>query len=239
MSNLIIGIFLVLFTLEFVVEFILNELNIRQVRKSRAAHAVPEFFQEKISKDDYEQSARYTLAKSRFQRWSEVYGRTVILFLLFGGLLPFLENLIIAMLPQSLANSLIRGVLFCLGVGVIFSLASLPIDLYSTFGIESRFGFNKTTLSLYFSDKLKGLILGIMIGGPFLYVVLWLMQATGEYWWIWAFVFITFFQLLMIIIVPTFIAPWFNKFEPLANGELRDRILALANQIGFNQAVFF
>jgi STE24 endopeptidase len=239
MPNLIIGIFLVLFIVEFVLEFILNELNIRQVRKSRAAQAVPDFFQEKISKDDYEQSASYTLAKARFQRWSEVYGRIVTLFLLFGGLLPFLETLIIAMLPQSLANSLIRGVLFCLGVGVIFSLASLPSNLYSTFGIESRFGFNKTTLSLYFSDKLKGLILGIMIGGPFLYVVLWLMQATGEYWWIWAFVFIAMFQLLMIIIFPTFIAPWFNKFEPLPSGELRDRIMALAKQIGFKASGIF
>jgi STE24 endopeptidase len=239
MPNLIIGIFLVLFIVEFVLEFILNELNIRQVRKSRAAQAVPDFFQEKISKDDYEQSASYTLAKARFQRWSEVYGRIVTLFLLFGGLLPFLETLIIAMLPQSLANSLIRGVLFCLGVGVIFSLASLPSDLYSTFGIESRFGFNKTTLSLYFLDQLKGLILGIMIGGPFLYVVLWLMQATGEYWWIWAFVFIAMFQLLMIIIFPTFIAPWFNKFEPLPSGELRDRIMALAKQIGFKASGIF
>jgi STE24 endopeptidase len=239
MPNLIICIFLVLFIVEFVLEFILNELNIRQVRKSRAAQAVPDFFQEKISKDDYEQSASYTLAKARFQRWSEVYGRIVTLFLLFGGLLPFLETLIIAMLPQSLANSLIRGVLFCLGVGVIFSLASLPSDLYSTFGIESRFGFNKTTLSLYFLDKLKGLILGIMIGGPFLYVVLWLMQATGEYWWIWAFVFIAMFQLLMIIIFPTFIAPWFNKFEPLPSGELRDRIMALAKQIGFKASGIF
>jgi STE24 endopeptidase len=239
MPNLIIGIFLVLFIVEFVLEFILNELNIRQVRKSRAAQAVPDFFQEKISKDDYEQSASYTLAKARFQRWSEVYGRIVTLFLLFGGLLPFLETLIIAMLPQSLANSLIRGVLFCLGVGVIFSLASLPSNLYSTFGIETRFGFNKTTLSLYFSDKLKGLILGIMIGGPFLYVVLWLMQATGEYWWIWAFVFIAMFQLLMIIIFPTFIAPWFNKFEPLPSGELRDRIMALAKQIGFKASGIF
>jgi STE24 endopeptidase len=239
MPNLIICIFLVLFIVEFVLEFILNELNIRQVRKSRAAQAVPDFFQEKISKDDYEQSASYTLAKARFQRWSEVYGRIVTLFLLFGGLLPFLETLIIAMLPQSLANSLIRGVLFCLGVGVIFSLASLPSDLYSTFGIESRFGFNKTTLSLYFLDKLKGLILGIMIGGPFLYVVLWLMQATGEYWWIWAFVFIAMFQLLMIIIFPTFIAQWFNKFEPLPSGELRDRIMALAKQIGFKASGIF
>ena len=239
MANLIIGIFLILFTLEFVVEFILNELNIRQVRKNTAAHAVPEFFQGRINVDEYEQSARYTLAKARFQRWSEVYGRVVILFLLFAGLLPLLDDLIIAMLPQSFLSSHTRGVLFCLSVGLIFSLASLPIDLYSTFGIESRFGFNKTTLPLYFSDKLKGVALGILIGGPFLFVVLWLMQATGEYWWLWAFIFITLFQLLMIIIFPTFIAPWFNKFEPLPSGELRDRILALANQIGFKASGIF
>ena len=239
MPNLIIGIFLILFTLEFVVEFILNELNIRQVRKSRAAQAVPEFFQDKISEDVYEQSVRYTLAKARFERWSEVYGRIVILFLLFGGILPLLDNLIISILPQSLSSSQITGVLFCLGVGVIFSVASLPIDLYSTFGIESLFGFNKITLRLYFLDKLKGLILGVLIGGPFLLVVLWLMQATGEYWWLWAFVFVAMFQFLMIIIFPTFIAPWFNRFEPLPSGELRDRIMALAKQIGFKASGIF
>jgi STE24 endopeptidase len=239
MPNLVTGIFLVLFTLDFIVEFILNELNIGQVRKSRAAQAVPDFFEGKISDDDYEQSARYTLAKARFQRWSEIYGRLVILFLLFGGLLPLFDKLIITMLPQSLSNRHISGVLFCLAVGVLFSMISLPIDLYSTFRIESRFGFHKTTLSLYFVDKLKGLMLGILIGGPFLFVVLWLMQAAGEYWWLWAFVFITLFQLLMIIIFPTFIAPWFNKFEPLASGELRDRILALTKQIGFKASGIF
>ncbi len=239
MSNFIIGIFLILFTLEFVVEFILNELNIRHVRKSKGAQAVPEFFQGKISDNEYEQSAGYTMAKARFQRWSEVYGRVVILFLLFGGLLPLLDNLIITMQPQTLFSRHMTGVLFCLVVGAIFSLASLPVDLYSTFGIESHFGFNKTTFSLYFSDKLKGLILGFLIGSPFLFVVLWLMQATGEYWWLWGFVFISLFQLLMIIIFPTFIAPWFNKFKPLASGELRDRILALAKQIGFKASGIF
>ena len=239
MANLIIGIFLLLFILEFVLEFILNELNIRQVRKNKAAHAVPKYFQGRVNEDEYEQSARYTLAKARFQRWSEVYGRILILFLLLSGLLPFIDDAIIIMLPQSLSNLHMTGVLFCLAVGLIFSLASLPVDSYSTFAIESRFGFNKTTVSLYFSDKLKGVVLGILIGGPFLFVVLWLMQATGEYWWLCAFVFITMFQLLLIIVFPTFIAPWFNKFEPLASGELRDRILALANQIGFEASGIF
>jgi STE24 endopeptidase len=109
----------------------------------------------------------------------------------------------------------------------------LPTDLYSTFGLEANFGFNKTTLRLYISDKIKGLILGLVIGVPFLFVILWLMQATGSYWWLWAFAFITGFQLLMIVIFPTFIAPWFNKFEPLKEGEFRDRILKLADQVGF------
>jgi STE24 endopeptidase len=239
MHNFIIGSFLVLFTLEFVIEFILNGLNIRHVRKSRAAEDIPEYFRGKISEDQYRQSVRYTLAKARFQQWSEVYGRIVILLILFGGLLPVLDDLINATVPQILPNRHFSGVLFCLVVGVVFSLTSLPIDLYSTFGIESRFGFNKTTVPLYFSDKLKTLILGLLIGGPVLFVVLWVMQATGEYWWLWVFAFITVFQLLMIIVFPALIAPWFNKFEPLANGELRERILALANQIGFKASGIF
>ena len=112
-------------------------------------------------------------------------------------------------------------------------LRRFPTDLYSTFGLEARFGFNKTTPTVYVMDKLKALFLGIMIGGPFLFVVLWLMGVMGRYWWIWAFLFISAFQLLMIVIFPTVIAPLFNKFEPLKEGEFRDRILALANQIGF------
>ena len=83
------------------------------------------------------------------------------------------------------------------------------------------------------TDRLKGLLLGILIGLPFLWVVLWLMEATGSYWWIWTFFFVSGFQLLMVIVYPTLIAPLFNKFEPLPEGELRNRILRLAEQVGF------
>jgi STE24 endopeptidase len=114
-----------------------------------------------------------------------------------------------------------------------FSFAGLPTSLYSTFALESRFGFNKMTLALYFADKLKASALGLLIGVPFLLILFWLMDATGDYWWLWAFAFITAFQLLMIVIFPTFIAPWFNKFEALPEGEFRRRILALAQQVGF------
>ena len=115
----------------------------------------------------------------------------------------------------------------------MFFVAGLPTSLYSTFALEAKFGFNKMTLGLYITDKMKAVILALVIGVPFLFVVLWLMDGMGHYWWLWAFAFTTGFELLMIVIYPTVIAPWFNKFEPLKEGELRERILALAAQVGF------
>ena len=110
---------------------------------------------------------------------------------------------------------------------------SLPTDLYATFGLETRFGFNKTTWKLYLADKLKGFFLGIAIGIPFLFAVLWLMEGTGSYWWLWVFLFVFAFQFLLLVLYPILIAPWFNKFEPLKDDELRERILTLADEVGF------
>jgi STE24 endopeptidase len=233
MEQLIVGLFLALFALEFVVEFGLNELNLRYVRTHRAEKNIPDFFQHKLSAEEYEKSVEYTLAKGQFQRWAEIYGRLVILIVLFGGLLPFLDRFSRDLSGRFFSISHAQGLIFCFGVAVVFSIASLPTDLYSIFRLEARFGFNKTTWKLYLTDRLKGLLLGILIGLPFLWVVLWLMEATGSYWWIWTFLFVSGFQLLMVIVYPTVIAPLFNKFEPLPEGELRNRILRLAEQIGF------
>jgi STE24 endopeptidase len=233
MEQLIVGLFLTLFVLEFVVEFGLNELNLRYVRANWAEKTLPDFFQRNMTAEEYEKSVRYTLAKGRFQRWAEIYGRLVILIILFGGLLPFMDRFSKDLANRffSIANA--EGLIFCFGVALVFSIASLPTDLYSTFELEARFGFNKTTWNLYLTDKLKGLLLGILIGLPFLFVVLWLMEATGSYWWLWTFLFVFGFQLLMVIVYPTLIAPMFNKFESLPEGELRNRILHLAEQVGF------
>jgi STE24 endopeptidase len=214
MENFIIALFLFLFLLEFFIEFILNELNLHYVRARWAERKIPDCFRDKIRAEDYEQSVQYTLARGSFGRWAEIYGRGVTLFVLFSGLLGSLDRTTNA-------------------VALIFALASLPTSVYSTFYLEAKFGFNKTTAGLYILDKLKAIVLGVLIGVPFLFVVLWLMDTMGLYWWIWVFGFILAFQLLMIVIFPTFIAPWFNKFEPLREGELRDRILALAKQLGF------
>jgi STE24 endopeptidase len=233
MEQLIVALFLIFFALEFAIEFILNELNLRYVRARWAEKKIPDFFQGKIGSDEYEKSVRYTLAKARFERWVAIYGRGVLLAVLFSGLLGWLDRFAGAFAQRFSLGMYGHGILFCLGIGLAFSAARLPINLYSTFGLEAKFGFNKTTIGLYITDKIKMLVLGLVIGVPFLLVILWLMDAMGRYWWIWAFVFISGFQLLMIVIFPTFIAPWFNKYEPLKEGEFRDRILALANQVGF------
>jgi STE24 endopeptidase len=233
MEQLIVALFLVFFALEFTIEFVLNELNLRHVRARWAEKQIPDFFRGKIGSDEYEKSVQYTLAKGRFERWAEIYGRCIMLAVLFSGLLGWLDRFSGGLAQRFSLGLYGHGLLFCLGVGLVFSITSLPINLYSTFGLETKFGFNKTTIGLYIADKIKALILGLVIGVPFLFVILWLMDVMGRYWWIWAFVFITGFQLLMIVIFPTFIAPWFNKYEPLKEGELRERILALAERIGF------
>lgn len=233
MEQTVVFLFLGFFALEFLVEFTLNEINLRHVRSRRAAAKIPTAFHGKLPPEEYEKSVEYTLAKGRFQRWGEFYGRLVILVLLFSGLLGLFDQVAGRWSQAFSLGAYGHGVLFCLAVGFYLIFTGLPTSLYSTFALESRFGFNKITLALYFSDKLKALILGVVIGAPFLLVILWLMDATGAYWWIWAFAFITVFQLLMIIIFPTFIAPWFNKFEPLPEGEFRRRILALAEHVGF------
>jgi STE24 endopeptidase len=233
MEQLIVGLFLALFALEFVVEFGLNELNLRYVREHWAEKRIPDLFQKNMSSEEYEKSVQYTLKKGQFQRWAEIYGRLVTLMVLFGGLLPFMDRFAKDLANRFFSITHAQGLIFCFGVALVFSVASLPTDLYSTFKLEARFGFNKTTWQLYLTDKLKGLCLGILIGLPFLFVVLWLMEATGSYWWIWTFFFVSGFQLLMMIVYPTFIAPLFNKFEPLPEGELRNRILRLAEQVGF------
>jgi STE24 endopeptidase len=234
MEQRIVSLFLFFFAIEFLVECVLNELNLRYVRARWAERRIPDLFRGRLSAEEYEKSVAYTRAKGRFQRWAAVYERLIVLALLFGGTLPFLDRLAGRLAQEFSLGAYAYGIFFCLGVGLLFSVAGLVTDLYSTFVLEARFGFNKTSIGLYIADKIKALFLGLAIAIPFLWVILWLMDAMGRLWWILTFVFIAAFQLLIIVIFPTFIAPLFNKFEPLKDGELRQRILALAERVGFH-----
>jgi STE24 endopeptidase len=232
MEHAIIALFLFFFSLEILTEFALNELNLRYVQ-ARQKEKPPELFANKIAANEYERSAAYTVAKGRFQRWATIYQAAIVLAVLFGGVLPLLDRAAASLEGAVALSGYAHGVFFCFGVGLLFSTAGLVTDAYSTFALEGRFGFNKTSLRLYLIDRSKALLLAIALGVPFLWIVLWLMDVTGPWWWVWAFLFVTVFQLVMIIIFPTVIAPWFNKFEPLKEGEWRTRILELAERVGF------
>ncbi|HKA33868.1 MAG TPA: M48 family metallopeptidase [Candidatus Binatia bacterium] len=231
-------LFLALFLVEFAVEFALNELNLAHAR-GRASAEIPAFFDGAMTRAEYEKSIAYTLARGRFGRWSSIYLTLVAFWVLFGGVLPAVDRF-----PRNLAAHLpawthAEGIIFCLAVAFIFGAASLPTGVYSTFVLEERFGFNKTTPAVYIADRLKGLALGFVIGVPFLFCVLWLMARAGPHWWFWVFLFIVAFQLLMVIVFPTLIAPLFNKFEPLKEGEFKQRILAMADKVGFRTGGIF
>ena len=239
MEKVVVGLFLTLFILEFFVEFALNEMNLLYVRSRASEGKMPDVFDGRLSTADYRKSVEYTLAKGKFQRAAAIYDIIVTLWVVFGGALPALNRIAEALGAGFPAGARATGIIFCVGVGLILSLLHLPTDLYSTFVLEERFGFNKTTPRLYATDKLKGLLLGLLIGVPFLFALLWLMDATGPYWWLWVFFFILGFQLLMVVLYPTLIAPLFNKFEPLKEGELRRRILEMAERIGFKAGGIF
>jgi STE24 endopeptidase len=239
MEKIVVGLFLTLFIVEFLVEFTLNEMNLLYVRKHSTDGKFPDVFEGRLSPADYRKSVEYTLAKGKFQRSAAIYDIIVTLWVVFGGALPALNRIAEVLGAGFPVGARATGIIFCVGVGLILSLLHLPTDLYSTFVLEQRFGFNKTTPGLYVADKLKGLLLGLLIGVPFLFAVLWFMDAIGSYWWLWVFVFILGFQLLMVVLYPTLIAPLFNKFQPLQEGELRRRILEIAGKVGFKAGGIF
>lgn len=238
MESFIAGLFMAFLLTELAIESLLNEANMRHLRRQWSVGRLPDVFATRISNETYDKSVSYAEAHGRFARWSGAWGAVLTLVVLFGGVLPWVDWLAGragAFVPVAEAP----GILFCLGVGGLFALLSLPLGIYATFVLEARFGFNKTDPRTFVTDRLKGIALAVVLGAPFLYGVLWLMKATGTWWWVYVFVFIFAFQALMLVLYPTLIAPLFNRFEPVADGALRDAIAELAGRVGLRTSGIF
>lgn len=208
-------------------------LATRQMRHV-AAHrdAVPPAFAASITPQAHRKAADYTLVRSRFEMLSSAFGAALLVgWTLLGGLDALNLALRDAVLPAwgAMAYQLALVAAFVLIGGAL----ELPLDWYATFRIEQRFGFNRTTPALFVTDLCKGLLLAALIGTPVLALVLWIMGAAGAAWWLWAWGVWTGFQLLMLVLYPTVIAPLFNKFEPLADAALHQRVTALMQRCGF------
>ena len=205
-------------------------------RQSRhvAAHrdAVPAPFTETITLAAHQKAADYTLAKARFGLISMAFGAAVLLgWTLLGGL-DALNAAVRAAAFEPLGGIGYQLVLLA-AFTVIGSLLELPLELYGTFRIEQRFGFNRMTWKLYLADMLKGAAVGALIGLPVAALILWIMGATGTLWWLWAWGAWMAFNLLALVLYPTLIAPLFNKFEPLPDESLKARVQALMARCGF------
>ena len=208
----------------------------RQVRHvAQHRQAVPATFTDTISLQAHQKAADYTLAKARVGLLDMGLDAVLLMgWTLLGGL-DLLNQLTLTWLGAGMTQQLVLVVSFAMIGGLI----GLPLTLYQTFGIEQGFGFNNTTPVLWLSDLLKGLLVGLVLGLPILALVLWLMDTGGATWWLYAWVALVAYQLLVMWIAPNVIMPLFNKFTPLEDVTLKDRVTALMTRSGFTAKGFF
>jgi len=218
---------LVLILARAITELWLSWVNQRHVH----AHAseVPTAFQGIIDEATYRRSVDYTLAKSRFGDIANLFDAVLLIGVLFSGVLPWAFESFTASFGASIWA--MAGLLFV--VGVALSTLGLPFAWYAQFKLEGRFGFNTSTMKTWVFDRVKGFLLALLLGYPLLALVLKLIDWAGAVWWLWAAAVVIAFQLLLLLVAPAIIMPLFNKFTPLPQGTLRERLFALAQRTDF------
>ena len=206
-------------------------LSLRQkAHVSLHRSAVPSPFTDKITLAEHQKAADYTLAKGDFGRIESGIGLVLLLLWTLGSGLDVLDQFWRGFGWGELAT----GTAVIVSFLVLGSLLDIPAGWYRTFVLEQRFGFNKMTPAMFISDLLKSTALALVIGVPLVMLILWLMTSAGQYWWLYAWASLTAFSLLMTWAYPQFIAPLFNQFTALEDGEVAERITALLTRTGFN-----
>ena len=218
------------------VKFWLASRQIRHVAQHR--DSVPTPFASRITLAAHQKAADYTLAKARLGLFELVLGTAVLVaWTLLGGL-DTLNTWLTAWLGGAYAG-MAQQLALLFSFAVIGGVIELPLTLYQTFVLEERFGFNKMTFKLWMVDALKSSLIGVLIGLPLAALILWLMGATGHLWWLWTWCAWMGFNLLLLVLYPTFIAPIFNKFKPLEDETLKARVTALMQRCGFSAKGLF
>ncbi len=226
-------IFLSLLGLSLLTELWLARRHIRHVMAHR--DTVPEAFRHTISPEDHRKAADYTVAHTRFGRVEDIYGAALLVLWTVGGGLEWLDHA-----WSGLGwGELVTGTGFMLSAFILMGLLELPTSIYQTFVIENRFGFNKMTPGLFIADLVKKTLLLGILGAPLIVAALWLMQTTGALWWFYVWLLWSGFTLLLVWAYPTLIAPIFNKFTPLKEDTVRQRIQSLLERTGFRSRGIF
>jgi STE24 endopeptidase len=209
------------------VRYWLGVRHLRHIESHRAA--VPPQFAGQISLESHQRAADYTCAKTRLALAAATLEIALALLLTFGGGLEWLHQASASLFAEGIA----RGLTLIVLTVMVMTVAELPFSLYRTFRVEARFGFNKMTPALFWKDFFKGLLVGAALGLPLAAAVLWLMAQMGEYWWFYAWLTWMGFNVLMLAVYPLWIAPLFNKFTPMENPAVKDRVERLLARCGF------
>lgn len=222
--NIYAIIILTAIVIGFLLDFIAELLNLKHLKKE-----LPSEFKDVYSDETYKKSQEYTRVNTKFGFISSVFALAITLIFWFAGGFPWLNNIV-----QSNFNNLIWQGLVFTGILIIGqSILSLPFSIYSTFVIEEKFGFNKTTPKTFILDLIKGLLLSVIIGGPILAGIIYLLENTGNNAWLYGWGGVTLVMLILQYIAPTWIMPLFNKFKPLENEELKNEIFNYADKVDF------
>ena len=213
-------------------------LNFRQDRAIKSSfNEVPEGFNETITLEDHQKAGHYTQAKLLANHFEIIFSTIVLLIWTLGGAMNWLD----VFWHERISDPILLGTVFILSIMMIASFIDLPFSIYRNFILEEKFGFNRMTIKTFTGDLVKELILTLALGIPLIYAILYLMNmsAIGDYWWIYVWAILSFFTITMMWIYPTFIAPIFNKFKPLENNSLRNRIDNLLDRTGFGSDGIF
>ena len=211
----------------------LDILNRRHILANR--HEVPEDFRDKISLDEHQKAADYTTTKLKIGRCFALFDLLILLGWTVGGGIQLLSGQVLSLQY----GPILSGIVFFSLYALITTVLSLPQSIYDTFVVEEKFGFNKTTPGLFVKDLFKGLLVGALIGLPILAGILKLIDALGAYWWPVGWAFITVVQFVLLWAYPRFIAPFFNKFTTMEEGESKEKVLALLKRTGFTSNGLF
>ena len=232
-SHLYTKLFLIALFIKSMVESYLDKRNLSHITANR--NVVPLKFKDQISLADHQKAADYSAEKIKVKQIFHFFDLIIFIAWTVGGGLELLNRFCISLG----AGHIQTGLLFFAGLGIISSLLALPHSIYFTFVLEEKYGFNKTTWKIFLTDMIKGALLAVIIGGPIAAAVLWIMEKLDSNWWFYAFLMLTLTQLLLVFIYPTFIAPLFNKFTPLEEGELKNKIIHLMEKCGFHASGLF
>lgn len=234
MASTLTTVFIALLVITTLTRIWLGNRHVRHVQAHR--EQVPAAFAGSISLDAHRKAADYTSAKTRLVIQESIAQAILLALLTIGGGLMLIDDAWRALVVE---HEIMRGALVILTAFVVSAVVELPFDYYKTFVIDQKFGFNKMTPAMFFSDLFKHSLVGLVLGAPILFAALALMQSAGDYWWLYLWVVWSVFNLLMLAVYPTFIAPLFNKFSPLTDEPLKKRIETLLTKCGFKSQGLF